>query len=829
MPYIRELGINSTKISLYWHQIEPEKDVYNWTLVDAYVNQLKDGEEALLNVFTSSDWGAEGVGKGYPPLDYDEYYEFIYDLVKRTKGKVKYWQRDTEPASQRHWEKDRAEEYVKTQKYFYNAVKAANPDAIVIDVSANGFFTNGEPNNAEFFEYVLKEGKDYFDVLDVRLYGDKYTIPERVQWFRNKMREYGYEKPIVTTEYAGPTPFEFPEEYASIRGKYHRLPLPLFIIWLYFQKWTHRLPPQMEMFLEDIDFGFGLIKKYFTDEELEEKRHRIECRDIISRTLLALWSGVEKCWWWNLIARKHPVLGIHHPIFGKLRLMEIEDWSKRPAFYAYQRMVEKLKGLESIERIDVGNEDIFLFKVKKDEEDIYVLWERRDLFYGENLSPTFFEFDCSFKKALVTDVFGNEEVIETKNGILKLNISDTPVYIEEYPMKIALMTKTNGYSNASFIGIDSHPYPMYDDMSFLDKFSEVNINSFGVEFVIWNVIEPSPPINNTHQYEWDYLDTQIKKVERANGKAILTIWVASNWANKEGFDYDQYGFRPSIPPKREYWNDFGEFVKAVVERCDYDGIDYLQWVMEIPQPIPGWVVVRILDDNNPNRGVARGTPRLVYYTLELFNNRISGFDSVQDLNSLPEGATPWNWTWMVKFTKDDKDIFVARSDDGEKTIDLSPYISTPNVKITHIVVELGANNDPIYPPDEIMPTHSVKINETPIFIGETLLQMNISITKPEEGYLYIGNRKISPTVSDNTIIVRKITVEVNAYSSEEIEKVEFYVDYESKAVDYDEPYSWLWNEFATGRHEIKVVAYDNRGNKAENKINVIIFNFGEIK
>ena len=59
----------------------------------------------------------------------------------------------------------------------------------------------------------------------------------------------------------------------------------------------------------------------------------------------------------------------------------------------------------------------------------------------------------------------------------------------------------------------------------------------------------------------------------------------------------------------------------------------------------------------------------------------------------------------------------------------------------------------------------------------------------------------------------------------EISKVEFYVDGNLKFTDYDMPYLWHWDEFAMGRYEIKVVAYDNSGKKGEDKINVKIFNW----
>ena len=59
-----------------------------------------------------------------------------------------------------------------------------------------------------------------------------------------------------------------------------------------------------------------------------------------------------------------------------------------------------------------------------------------------------------------------------------------------------------------------------------------------------------------------------------------------------------------------------------------------------------------------------------------------------------------------------------------------------------------------------------------------------------------------------------------------INRIEFYIDDNLKSRDYDEPYLWLWNEFAIGKHEVKVIAYDIFGNKSEDKIDVIILNLG---
>ena len=55
-------------------------------------------------------------------------------------------------------------------------------------------------------------------------------------------------------------------------------------------------------------------------------------------------------------------------------------------------------------------------------------------------------------------------------------------------------------------------------------------------------------------------------------------------------------------------------------------------------------------------------------------------------------------------------------------------------------------------------------------------------------------------------------------------EVKFFVYNELKYTDNKAPYSWTWDEFVFGSHEIKVVAVDGGGNIKEKKSRVWIFN-----
>ncbi len=81
---------------------------------------------------------------------------------------------------------------------------------------------------------------------------------------------------------------------------------------------------------------------------------------------------------------------------------------------------------------------------------------------------------------------------------------------------------------------------------------------------------------------------------------------------------------------------------------------------------------------------------------------------------------------LYKVISDGEITFVAWDDSGNSQIDLSPYVSTNNVQITHIVTELNGNNDPIYPDGEIVPANAVPVSETPIFVEaiQTVIKTN---------------------------------------------------------------------------------------------------------
>lgn len=106
-----------------------------------------------------------------------------------------------------------------------------------------------------------------------------------------------------------------------------------------------------------------------------------------------------------------------------------------------------------------------------------------------------------------------------------------------------------------------------------------------------------------------------------------------------------------------------------------------------------------------------------------------------------------------------------------------------------------------------------------VVLGEEYASPAIRIVTPKENYLYIAGREIAPLPM--TVIIGKIEIRAEVSGiSKETEKVEFYIDNDLKHTDYEEPYTWYWDETSFLTHTIKVVAYYNTGNTVSNEMTV---------
>lgn len=324
-------------------------------------------------------------------------------------------------------------------------MKSANPNVVVMMGGAVGILDSQFTNfwDSVFNNLSTDNESKSFEMFNVHLYEDLYGIPERVQYFRNKLDSYPkfYEIPIIVTEYGGPQPKEFDStdpwngDY-PITSSWHNDLVQEFqldpCIMAGNLKSTVNHPNGYPNALRMFAYGLGP-----EDQWLEEKRDRIQGRDHVYRTLLGLSEGVKKFYWWNI--QSSGMMGpggcqFKHLTFGKMSIMEENGTlTPNPTFYYYQTMTGFLNNSKSATRISTENNTrYYLFEVTNiNDSNLFVVWENRDRFYGENQSEISFTFYVPWQIAKVSGLFGGTEIVTAVNGNITINITDTPIFVEE--------------------------------------------------------------------------------------------------------------------------------------------------------------------------------------------------------------------------------------------------------------------------------------------------------------------------------------------------------------------------------------------------------------
>ncbi len=446
MPTLRALGGGATKVYLFWQQIEPERGRFDWTAVDAFAAQLNAPEEGLISLFSSSQWACEKPSAMLPPgpaRNLDDYYAFVHATVSRCKGKVRFWQNDSEPNNPIYWSGSK-EQFVAQLKVFYRAVKDADPDAIVIcggydglfvppaQVAATGHGFPGQDQGLAFFNHVLEHAGDAFDLFDMRLYIDPYSIPARVDYIRAQMQAFGYQKPIVATEYGGPNFFEMPEnrQYFQIVLSWSQSMAagkpgaeasgPAAIDHLYATEAS--LPAPTRMFLQD------------APPELDAKYQRIQARSIVTRNLLAFSADVSKTYYWELLAAPGARNDIMTLMYGKVGLLGVADGGlKRVTTSAevFTRMAATLLGVRAVRRLNTPDQpNLYAYEVDRGARGpVLAAWIKGDAFTGEDLAPVTATLPWRSKHADAVDIFGKPVTVVASATGLSLPLTVTPVYV----------------------------------------------------------------------------------------------------------------------------------------------------------------------------------------------------------------------------------------------------------------------------------------------------------------------------------------------------------------------------------------------------------------
>ena len=216
---MKKMGASIIRDDIEWASIESQKGIFRFKDFDKRINQiLSAGLQPLLiidysnPIYSEPPVGTERTWVYVPPepekfeIFKKAYGEYVYQVVKNYKGKVKYFEIWNEPDGfwePKYYPEVQIPQYVALMEEAYTRAKEANPNCVILSAGLGTWFPYFEP----WYRKICENG--HFDVLAIHPYcqpNSPYsTEMDNIKKIRNIMIEYGQEKKMWITEFGYPT------------------------------------------------------------------------------------------------------------------------------------------------------------------------------------------------------------------------------------------------------------------------------------------------------------------------------------------------------------------------------------------------------------------------------------------------------------------------------------------------------------------------------------------------------------------------------------------------------------------------------------------------
>lgn len=230
MGMIAEAGFCFIRQEFPWEDIEISAkgdfwdhkwDQSAWDKYDRIVDVAeRNGLQIIARLDNPPAWsraGGDEIGPLAPPDDYGDFGDFVYAVVNRYRGRVRYYQIWNEPNIYPEWGEQpvNANQYVELLKIAYTRAKEADPDCVILSAGLAQTTERGLRNMDDtiYLRQMYDAGaQPYFDIMAVMAYGlwtgptDQRASLDRTNFsrpeiIRELMVQYGDgAKPIWATE-----------------------------------------------------------------------------------------------------------------------------------------------------------------------------------------------------------------------------------------------------------------------------------------------------------------------------------------------------------------------------------------------------------------------------------------------------------------------------------------------------------------------------------------------------------------------------------------------------------------------------------------------------
>tara|TARA_Y100000310_G_scaffold29292_1_gene27786 strand:+ start:3252 stop:4889 length:1638 start_codon:yes stop_codon:yes gene_type:complete len=396
-----ELGVVSVKYlpDLYtWDkmQLSQEAEV-DYRTLDRYVLEYQEAGflELVISLKTKSKWASKHFEKNHAPRpEYVADFEaWVNGIVERYDGDgvddmpglkraVNYYEIGVEFSS---FEPEPADQYIEMLEVAYNAAHNSFEGVKVAHaafLTTNAFDDNpGSDKYEEAFADVdrsimyhslsdiraVLDRPEIFDLVNVHSVGSVYEIEPMMQWLRYEMGQRGYNKKIIISDSAI-TPFIAWGPASVCEGR--------------------NLGQIIKPAVED---DRCVIAEHFTklianDQNETRWTHKFVAEDVVKRAIIAAEQDVSLinlAFMEDLNLLKSPILkaGAGNSAWGGMTLTftNILDQQRtikeiRPSFYALKQLQSHLSGYKNIERLDLQDSSVRVYKISKPGGDVIVAW-----------------------------------------------------------------------------------------------------------------------------------------------------------------------------------------------------------------------------------------------------------------------------------------------------------------------------------------------------------------------------------------------------------------------------------------------------------------------
>jgi hypothetical protein len=162
-----ELGAGIVRVVFGWDVIEPAcKGCFDWSRTDRWRNEARRTGRVIFGTLAyAPGWANGGRHYSYPPVNDQDWYDFVYATASRYRDDVVLWGVWNEPNLDKYLHGGDLGTYERLVRTAHRAIRAANPDARVLgpEVSPTGV-TRG------WYAAAMRAFGDQFDIVTVHWY-----------------------------------------------------------------------------------------------------------------------------------------------------------------------------------------------------------------------------------------------------------------------------------------------------------------------------------------------------------------------------------------------------------------------------------------------------------------------------------------------------------------------------------------------------------------------------------------------------------------------------------------------------------------------------------